>query len=655
MKAMLKLRSLGRVRSLTVALSAALIVSGCASAAASHSNSSTGGTVTFAEQASAPPNYIFPLMSGNYFDHNNLPFFDYLMYRPLYWFGGNGQPVINESLSLAELPTFSQNNTVATVKLKHWNWSDGRPVTARDVVFWMNLLSAATDPGAPTVGSSTSPGPGWGAGVPGGFPENVVSYKATGTYTVVFHLNASYNPTWFLYNELSQITPLPQASWDRLSTSGTVGDYDMGAQARMLAPASDALPANSYVTADPGTASTGALGVAQFLNLQSQNLSTYATNPLWQVVDGPFRLVQFTTSGYVKLVPNRAYSGSPKPKISAFEEEPFTSDSSEFAALRSGALTMGYIPVQDLNQAPAVEKQEGYTLAQWHSPTTVYFPYNFTNPIAGPIFRQLYFRQAFQSLVNQEQYIKDFSSDLGVINNGPVPEYPPHNVDESPLISSGKPLYPFNPARAVSLLKANGWSVAPGGTTYCARPGTATGDCGSGIGNHQALTFSLLYASGSVQLTNEMEAMQSIMKSAAGITLNLTSSPFATVIGTVFNSCTFKTPCKSWQLADWGGGWNYNPDNFPTGGEIFQTGAASNAGDYSSSVNDANIQATHTALTQAAEYSALYKYEDYLAQQLPVVWMPDGPYLIEMYKSDLHGVLSKGVDGFKLYPEFLSF
>ena len=35
------------------------------------------------------------------------------MYRPLYWFGDSkGAPVVNTSLSLAELPTFS---------------SDGRP------------------------------------------------------------------------------------------------------------------------------------------------------------------------------------------------------------------------------------------------------------------------------------------------------------------------------------------------------------------------------------------------------------------------------------------------------------------------------------------------------------------------------------------------
>lgn len=648
-----RVRTPSLLKLITLAGAVTVILAGCSSTASTSPAAKSGGTVTFAEQAAAPPNYIFPLMSGNYFDHNNLPFFDYLMYRPLYWFGLNGEPVVNPALSIAKLPVFSANNTVATVTLKHWMWSDGQPVTARDVVFWMNLLSAATDPSAPSVGSSTAPGPGWGAAVPGGFPENVVSYRQTGTYTIVFKLNASYNPTWYLYNELSQITPLPQHAWDKLSESGSIGNYDAAAEARVLAPASAGLPAGSYVPSQPGTADAGALGVAQFLNSQSQDLATYSTNPLWRVVDGPFRLRQFTASGYARMVPNQAYSGTPKPRISAFVEEPFTSDTSEYNALRTGALTIGYIPVQDLPQAGALERAQGYTLAQWHSPTFVYFPYNFTNPTVGPIFKQLYFRQAFQSLVNQPQFIKVFSADLGVVNNGPAPEYPPGNPVESPL--QGKGLYHYDPSKAVALLREHGWTVVAGGTSFCSSPGTRATECGAGVKYHAPASFSLLYASGSVQLTNEMEAMQSTMKSVAGISLSLTSAPFSQVIGTVFAGCSYSKPCRNWDLADWGGGWNYNPDNFPTGGEIFACGAGSNAGDYCSATNEANIQATHTAPTQAAEYAALFRYEDYLIQQLPVVWMPDGPYQLTMYKSNLKGVLSRGVAGFKIYPEYYYF
>jgi peptide/nickel transport system substrate-binding protein len=53
----------------------------------------------------------------------------------MYWFGNNGEPVINKPLSLADPPVFSDNNTVATITMKHWEWSNGTPITARDVVF----------------------------------------------------------------------------------------------------------------------------------------------------------------------------------------------------------------------------------------------------------------------------------------------------------------------------------------------------------------------------------------------------------------------------------------------------------------------------------------------------------------------------------------
>jgi len=146
------------------------------------------------------------------------------------------------------------------------------------------------------------------------------------------------------------------------------------------------------------------------------------------------------------------------------------------------------------------------------------------------------------------------------------------------------------------------------------------------------------------------------VKSVAGITISLKTAPFAQVIGTAFGGCTFASPCSNWELADWGANvdWVYSPDYFPTGGELYATGASSNAGDYSNPANDANIAATHTAPNKAAEIAALFKYENYLAQQLPVIRMPNGPYQLTMYKSDLKGLVPQGVYD-ELYPQYYSF
>jgi len=627
---MLKLRSFGRLRSIGVGLAAALIVAGCASTTASHPSTTSGGTVTFAEQADAPPNYIFPLMSGNYFDHNNLPFFDYLMYRPLYWFGGtsNGTAAINESLSLAQLPTFSQNNTVATITLKHWNWSDGKPVTARDIVFWMNLLSAATDPGAPSVGSSTSPGPGWGAGVPGGFPENVVSYQATGTYSVVFHLNASYNPTWFLYNELSQITPLPQQSWDRLSTSGSVGNYDTAAQARMLAPASDGLPANSYVTADPGTASSGALGVAQFLNSQSEDLSTYSSNPLWQVVDGPWKLQSYDpTTARTVFERNNAFTGPDKPKLSGDVLESFSSQPAEVDALRNGSLDYGYLPLSDVKLSSTF-KADGYTIAPWATDYVQWAELGYTSKTWGPLVKQLYIRQALQHVINEPLYLSATLHGDGQLTYGPVP-----NLPGSPYVSPQEKTDPdpYSVSAAKALLTAHGWTTGSNGVMVCSDPGTGATQCGAGIAKSEPLSLKFMYQTGTPTLQAQVEAFATAAKSA-GMDLVLDPQSQSTMFS-IGGVCPSSGPCNWGIILYRTFLWNYGQgDVLPTGGQMFGAGNYWGGG-YSSSTAQTLINDTHTQ----AGLQPLFNYENYISTHVAALWFPTWDWQVSVVSNHLHG------------------
>ncbi|MGH7643211.1 MAG: ABC transporter substrate-binding protein, partial [Candidatus Dormibacteria bacterium] len=253
-----------------VGLSVAVLGSGALNASAAAASSSK--IVTWGEQPNAGPNYISPISGVDYFSTSNLSQFGYFIYPPLYWFGNNGEPTLDESMSMAEAPIYSNDNKTVTINMKHWLWSDGVPISARDVTFWMNVLKASVSPAAANIGSKAAPGPSWGAYVPGLFPDNVLSYKATGTYQVTMQLSASYNPTWFTYNELSQITAMPQQTWDKTSATSPNGNYDETV---------------------PGTATTGALAVSQYINSQSQDTSTYATNPMWKVVSGPFEVSSY--------------------------------------------------------------------------------------------------------------------------------------------------------------------------------------------------------------------------------------------------------------------------------------------------------------------------------------------------------------------------
>ena len=78
-------------------------------------------------------------------------------------------------------------------------------------------------------------------------------------------------------------------------------------------------------------------------------------------------------------------------------------------------------------------------------------------------------------------------------------------------------------------------------------------------------------------------------------------------------------PAAPGSSQNWGGGWIFSPDYYPTGEEIFATGAGSNSGSYSNATNDANIKASDTTTDEPG------KYENYLATTCPSSSSPTRP------------------------------
>jgi hypothetical protein len=126
-----------RARTLPAICLGALVLAACGSPSRT-GPAVTKTTATFAELPGAQPNYILPLAGLQYFSTSNLSQFQFLMFRPLYWFGTNGQVQLNSSLSLADAPVYSSDGKSVTVTLKGWKWSDGTQITARDIQFWQN-------------------------------------------------------------------------------------------------------------------------------------------------------------------------------------------------------------------------------------------------------------------------------------------------------------------------------------------------------------------------------------------------------------------------------------------------------------------------------------------------------------------------------------
>jgi len=554
-----------------------------------------------------------PLTSANEY---NAEGFQMLLYRPLYMFGNNGNSVaINYPISPANAPTYSSDGKTVTISMKGWKWANGETVDAADVVFWINMMAA-------------EPANYYGT-VPGLMPDNLVSWAATDANTVTLKLKSPVSSVWFTYNQLAEITPMPMA-WDVTSASA--------------APGSGGCATDS--AKDKWAKCTA---VYNFMSAQAKSANTYATNPVWAVVDGPWKLSSFNTDGHVTFVPNASYSGPQKPILAAVKYLPYTDDSTEYTALKTGQLDVGYIPSQDLPQKPAGSQVlpstnplgSGFNLSPAYADGIQYFLINFNNPTIGPAYKQLYVRQAMQELIDQNGMITAIDRGYGYPTTGGVPNEPPSAwIPTVQGSNSGQGPYPFNIASAKALLTSHGWNEVNGVMTC-----QDAAKCGPGVTQGMQLKMVMDYATGIQAFVQEVQVFKSDA-AQAGIQVTLVPQSFNTIIGET-------TPCKPGPKCGWDilnfGGWNFNGPGFePTGEPLFQTGASSNSGSYSDPTEDKLINETHTS----SNMSVFQQYATYTAQQLPFMWMPNA-YAIQAVASNLQNVGFNPLATF--LPEYWSF
>ncbi|HEV8064888.1 MAG TPA: hypothetical protein VGP46_08660, partial [Acidimicrobiales bacterium] len=267
---------------------------------AGHGQPTKGGTAYWAEPPGVKPDWIFPFASLQFFSVANFQQFQYLMYRPLYYFGphGTADPTVAYPLSPGNQPVFSDHDSRLTISLKGWKFHNGQVVDAQSVIFWLNLIKA----------EGAANWAGYAAG-PDQFPGNIKSYEAASptALSLTITLDSSYNPTWYLYNELSQITPMAEA-WDVTSTTARPGSGGCGVvldgqqMTGMEASIQKACAKVWTFDTDNGGKSSHAQMAA--------DQATYASNPLWAAgADGPWILTGFNTSGESTFTPNSRYSG----------------------------------------------------------------------------------------------------------------------------------------------------------------------------------------------------------------------------------------------------------------------------------------------------------------------------------------------------------
>jgi peptide/nickel transport system substrate-binding protein len=598
-------RALGRrgLGAFWAAAGLATVLAACGPASSATSGatpdaSTTSNSVTYAMEPGGYANYPFPFMAGNYDADDsvfNVNDFQYQLYRPLYWFGSGTTALLNPAESLAYQPSYHGHQV--TIQLKqNYKWSNGEPVEASDVVFWMNMMIA-----------EGSNGVDWS---PKGLPSDVTHIRAASKYVVTMDITTpKFSEPWFTNNMLSEITPMP-AAWDKTAAGPS----------------------------DCATAVSACTAVYNYLVSQATKPATmFASSPIWRVVDGPWKLQSMNSQGKVVLTYNSSYGGPVSAHhITTFTEVPFTSEQTEYNVLQdptgNQTIDVGYLPTVNAPVPPAGQlvganpsTLSNYQLSVIYPWEISYFPYNFNNNTGqGPIFNQLYFRQAFQDLVDQEGVIDGPLHGYGKATIGPVSSYPATQY-LSPQLAAKGDQWTLNIPKAENLLSSHGWTVTPNGTDTCTRAGTAPADCGAGIAAGARLKFTLQYASGTDWMESAVRELAS-NASLVGMQVNLAAESFNDVINAVIGA-----DGESWQMAYYGA-WTYAPDYLPTGDTLFEATAPNNYGAYANARNDQLIVASLDARTPSQFDTAMYNWQNYVAGQLPVVYEPNAPTLLETIK-----------------------
>ncbi|MFF3261629.1 peptide ABC transporter substrate-binding protein [Streptomyces sp. NPDC002932] len=578
-----------------VATTAAVLLSGCSGGGTTSSGAGSKDSINYALPANFTPNWILPVGTASHLNTNNASISQSLWEPLIAYDGSTGKVGWNKNNSLATGADFAKDSKSVKITLGDRHWSDGEKITSRDVQFWFNLVKANKGD--------------WASYSPGKAPDNWTSLKIVDDTHFTITFDKAYNTQWMLANELSMIRPMPQHVWDKTSDAGKVSDLD-------LTPA-------------------GAKKVWSYLNTAAKKISGYATDPLWKTVSGPYTIKSFSTAGKVQLLANAKYDGGGKANIKTVNLLPFTTADAEENALRAGTVDYGYINATNLSQEASFTAK-GYTLKPWAGWAITYMPYNFNNPTMGPVFKQLYARQAIQMSVDQATLSKVIFNGTAVSTYGPVPQ-----GQTSAFVSAKQKNnpYPFSTAKAKKLLTDHGWTQQ-GATMVCTHPGSGDDQCGAGVDKGTKFQMQVLSQSGSTVTDNLMSALQSSF-AKSGIGFGIKTAPVNSVLAQAGQCKAGDSGCK-WQLSFFGSAGSWYFPAYPSGDSLFATGGASNFGSYTNPAVDKLIGETTTDSSPAA----MQKYSAALAEDLPVVWLPEPDYQVSVVKSGLGGFAQDSLANF---------
>ncbi|GMA65269.1 peptide ABC transporter substrate-binding protein [Alicyclobacillus fastidiosus] len=530
-----------------------------------------GGTLVVALPPQTNLTWYFPLENSQNASIYNAELFSQ-MFMPVLYIDNNYDIDYNDSL--ASNVSYNKAGTQYTITLNpKYKWSDGQPVTAQDVVWGYNIIAATDNPKAP------APWPNYNAGS-GGVPANIQSVKATDDHTVVVTLKKAVNQQWFIYNGIGQLYAFPQHAWNKYPNNMTQEITYLGKE---------------------------------------------ATDPtFFKVVDGAFKLQSAVNNQSWTMVPNDNFDGHKSTLDKLIFEYEGSSDS-EFAALKTGSVNLGYLDLAQIGSENALKSQGDVITAGYRF---AYFDTELNLQKGSPLysaFNDLKVREALQMGVDQDAIVQDIYHGVAAPQYGAIPTKPSTKYLDPRL---AKPMFPFNIDAGKKLLESDGWSLQNGVMTK----------------NGVQLKFTLMYSSGSAS-TDQMEQLIQQDWKQMGVDVTLKPTPFATLIGIMDN------PKDSSQWTAAGAQGVIYGGSYPTGEQLFEPGGLDNFGYDNPSIDKLIATTNQPAASAQQSQQDFYNYEYALSKDAPVIWNPN-PGTLTVTAPNVHNATAQYLNPTTGYPLF---
>jgi peptide/nickel transport system substrate-binding protein len=309
-----------------------------------------------------------------------------------------------------ERPALSSDKLTYTFKIRHdVHFQDGRPLTGADVLFSIKVIKC-TLVNAPFLRV---------------YYNSVVDAELVDPYTVRF---VTKEPYFLNESQLGGISILPRHYYDPgdLLDKITVRD----------------------ISKDPSQLPEAVKKFADNFN------KGYNRNPMGS---GPFKFGEWKTGRTVELIRDEKYWGKGKAGIDqAFLDRIryriINNPDAALVTLKSGGLDMmDLTPVQQTRGTGSDRFKREFQKFEYFAPSYSYIGWNNDHPI----FKDIRVRQAMTYLTDRKQIAKTILFGLGEVVDGPIfffrPEY-------EKMLNK----YPYDPQKALSLLKEAGWADTDG-------------------------------------------------------------------------------------------------------------------------------------------------------------------------------------------------